>query len=234
MVRLVSSGHHPDSYPCSKPLAGFRPSSGLWAHEATLVLLSPAWGWQCHLLARADSLGAVGVPEAQRHFLVDSRVDSGVEAQLMCSKAMVGAVYRGRTGMQEPSGDCSHPAAGACSDPGGRTPGASHCLDAQTPGMTMVNAERVWEGINPQEWGFQPITLGVGMRHRRGQLILQLPTVRFSHFPHCGFWPVGERDMASEGSGIPSSLETSPFLQLGITGELHPAGYSRTGLGSPS
>lgn len=72
------------------------------------------------------------------------------------------------------------------------------------------------------------------MRHRRGQLIPQLPTVRFSHFSHCGFWPVGARDTGSEGSGSPSSLETSPFpqpKQSGSAGEPHPAGGGRTRLG---
>lgn len=72
------------------------------------------------------------------------------------------------------------------------------------------------------------------MRHRRGQLIPQLPTVRFSHFSHCGFWAVGARDTVSEGSGSPSSLETPLFLQprqSGSAGKPHPAGEGRTLVG---
>lgn len=37
------------------------------------------------------------------------------------------------------------------------------------------------------------------MRHRRGQLIPLLPTVRFSHFSHCGSGPVGVREYGTGG-----------------------------------
>lgn len=111
-------------------------------------------------------MGAVGIPEAERDFSVEGMARGVLHGWERIAPAGESSgwelCYRGRTGMQEPSGDHPHPAAGARGgDPGEQgqsrgtagTPGASHRSDAQTPGMTTVNAARVWEGIKPPELG---------------------------------------------------------------------------------
>ena len=53
-----------------------------------------AWCWQRHLLARADSLGAVSIPEAEHDFSVDAmarRVLHGWEHMACVGKAVDGS-----------------------------------------------------------------------------------------------------------------------------------------------